>query len=169
MAIAGAVAAAAAVAAAILLTGGPGAPTVADAARLTVQAPTGPAPPAAGTQGTRLAIAVEGVSFPDLARFAGWRADGVWRGHVGGRDATVVFYRKGGRRLAYVIVAGPALGRPEEAQATSIGRVEYRTLRLDGRLAVTWRRGGHTCVLIGQATRGELLELASWPLTAPRR
>jgi len=28
---------------------------------------------------------------------------------VGGRDATAVFYAKGGRQIAYVIVAGDAL------------------------------------------------------------
>ena len=32
-----------------------------------------------------------------------------------------------------------------------------------------WRRGGHTCVLLGRATRRELLRLASWPLTPSRR
>jgi hypothetical protein len=41
--------------------------------------------------------------------------------------------------------------------------VQYQTLRIDGRLAVTWRRGGHTCVLIGDAPRAELVTLASWP------
>jgi hypothetical protein len=50
-----------------------------------------------------------------------------------------------------------------------IRRVNYQTLSSDGRLAMTWRRDGHTCVLIGQATRRELLKLASWPLSPPRR
>jgi hypothetical protein len=153
------------VVAAILLSGGPGAPTVADAARLATQAPTGPAPPPTGTAGTQLAIAVEGVPFPNLGRFAGWRAVGVRRGRVDGRDAVAVFYRKDGRLLGYVIVAGSGLARPSGAEATRIRRVEYRPLRLNGRPAVTWRRGGHTCVLIGQATRWELLRLASWPLS----
>jgi hypothetical protein len=40
--------------------------------------------------------------------------------------------------------------------------VPFRTLRVDGRLAVTWRRNGHTCVLIGGAPGAELLDLASW-------
>src|SRR5215470_13900880 len=64
--LAAAAVAAAAVAAAILLNGGPGSPTVADAAMLATQRPSAPAPPAAGKPGTRLAIAVEGVPFPDL-------------------------------------------------------------------------------------------------------
>src|SRR5438093_2667688 len=48
LALAGAAAVAAAVVAAVVLTGGPGAPTVADAARLATQTPTAPAPPPVG-------------------------------------------------------------------------------------------------------------------------
>ncbi len=163
LALAGGLAAVAAVVAAIVLSGGPGAPTVADAARLASQAPNGPAPPPLSS--TKLALDVEGVVFPNLARWAGWHTRGVRRGRVDGRSATVVFYGKGGKRIAYVIVAGSGLRRPSGAQVTTRYGVEYQTLRLNGRLAVTWRRGGHTCVLIGQATRAELLKLASWPLT----
>jgi anti-sigma factor RsiW len=169
LAVAGAAAVAAAVVAAVVLTGGPGAPTVADAARLGTQPATEPAPSPAGAAGTKLAVAVDGVPFPNLTRFAGWRAVGVRHGRIGDRDATVVVYRKDGRRLGYVIVAGAGLVRPSAAQATVIRRVEYQTLRVSGRLAVTWRRGGRTCVLLGQATPRELLRLASWPLTPPRR
>lgn len=168
VALAGAAAAAAAVVAAVLLTNGPGAPTVADAARLATRAPTAPAPPSAGRPGTKLALAVDGVPFPDLTRFAGWSAVGVRTERIDGRAATAVFYRKDGRRLGYVIVGGSGLDRPTEATVTYIRRAAYQTLRLDGRLAVTWRRAGHTCVLLGQATRAELLRLASWPLSAPR-
>lgn len=169
LAVAAAAAIAAAVVAAVLLTGGPGAPTVADAAGLGTQPATQPAPSAAGEAGTKLAVAVDGVPFPNLARFAGWRAVGVRHGRIGDRNATVVVYRKDGRRLGYVIVAGAGLVRPSAGQATVIRHVEYQTLQLSGQLAVTWRRGGRTCVLLGQATRRELLRLASWPLTPPRR
>jgi anti-sigma factor RsiW len=165
--LAAAAAVAAAVVAAVVLSGGPGAPSVADAARLGTQPPTAPAPPSAGAPGTRLAIAVDGVAFPDFAPAYGWQALGVRHGRVDGRDATVVTYGKGARRLGYVIVAGSGLSRPS-AQATVIRRVEYQTLRLNGRLAVTWRRGGRTCVLLGQASRAELVKLASWPFTPPR-
>ncbi|MFL5915059.1 MAG: hypothetical protein ACJ752_05415 [Gaiellaceae bacterium] len=169
LALAGAAAVVAAAVAAVVLSGGPGAPTVADAARLGTHPPTEPAPPPTGKAGTKLALAVEGVPFPNLTRFAGWRAVGARHARIGGRDATVVVYRKGGRRLGYVIVAGAGLARPSAAQATVIRRAEYQTLPFNNRLAVTWRREGHTCVLIGQATRRELLRLASWPLTAPHR
>jgi anti-sigma factor RsiW len=162
--LAGAAAIAVVLVAAVVLSGGPGAPSVADAAQLATQAPNGPAPPPAGTSGTRLAAAVDGVAFPDFARAYGWHAAGVRHGHIDGRAATVVQYRKGPRRLGYVIVAGAGLARPAAARTTVIRRVEYQTLRLNGRPAVTWRRGGHTCVLVGQAPRAELLKLASWPL-----
>jgi anti-sigma factor RsiW len=158
----------AAVVAAVVLTGGPGAPTVADAARLASKPPNGPAPPPVRNSTTRLALSVEGVAFPDLARWAGWQTLGVRRGRVDGRNAIVVFYGKEGRRIAYVIVAGSGLPRPSGAQVTIRRGVEYRTLRLDGRPAVTWRRDGHTCVLIGQAPRAELLKLAGWPFNPPR-
>jgi anti-sigma factor RsiW len=167
-ALAGAAAVAAAVVAAVVLSGGPGAPTVADAAQLASQPANGPAPPPVGKSTTKLALGVEGVVFPYLARWAGWQTLGVRHGRVDGRSATVVFYAKEGRRIAYVIVAGSGLPRPSGGQAATRGGVQYRTLRLNGKLAVTWRRGGHTCVLIGQASRAELLELASWRFSPPR-
>jgi anti-sigma factor RsiW len=158
-----------AVLASVVLTGGPGAPSVADAAQLATKPPTAPAPPPTGKAGTKLALSVDGVPFPNLKVFAGWQAVGARTERIGGREASVVFYSKEGRRLGYVIVAGSGLAPPSGARSTVIHRTEYRTLPLSGRLAVTWRRGGRTCVLIGQATRRELLRLASWPLTPPRR
>jgi len=159
----------AAVVSAVFLTGGPGAPSVADAARLATKPPTAPAPPPVGKAGTKLDLAVGGVPFPNLRVFAGWSAVGARSERIGDRDASLVVYGKGGRTLGYVIVAGAALERPAGTQGTVIRGVEYQILRVRGRLAVTWRRGGRTCVLIGQATRRELLSLASWPLTPPRR
>lgn len=166
LAFTGATVAAAAVVAAVVLTGGPGGATVADAAALAQQPPAAGAPPKVGKAGTRLALQVEGVSFPDLSRFAGWAAVGVRHARIDGRDATVVYYRKGGRRLGYVIVAGSGLPRPKTS-ATVIRAEPYQTLRIGGNLAVTWRRGGHTCVLLGRATPAELVHLASWSLTPP--
>jgi anti-sigma factor RsiW len=160
LAMAGALAVAIAIVASVVLTGGPGTPTVAEAARFAAEPPSGPAP-RAGDDGTKLAVEVEGVVFPDLLQSYGWRAVGVRRGDVDGRDATTVFYEKGGRRLAYVVVAGSGLPRPT-AESTTREGVRYQTLRVDERLVVTWRRLGHTCVLVGEAPRSELLALASW-------
>jgi hypothetical protein len=168
LALVGGLAAVVTVVVAVVLSGGPGGPTVADAARLAAQPPNGPAPPRLGNSSTKLAVHVERVAFPYLARSYGWHARGVRRGRVDGRSATVVFYGKDGRRIAYVIVAGAGLPRPSGAQAIVRGGVRFQTLRLNGRLAVTWRRAGHTCVLTGGATRAQLLALASRPYGTPR-
>jgi anti-sigma factor RsiW len=162
LALAGGLAVVVAVVAAIVLSGGPGGPTVADAARLASRPPTGPAP--AAISSTKLSADVQGVAFPNFARWAGWQTEGVLHGRLDGRDATVVFYRKDGRRLAYAIVSGSELSRTSGSQVTNRYGVDYQTLRLNGRLVVTWPRGGHTCVLIGDAPRSELVRLASWPL-----
>jgi anti-sigma factor RsiW len=161
LAFAGGLAAVAAVVAAIVLSGGPGGPTVADAARLASKPPNGPAP--VPVNATTLSAEVQGVAFPNFARLAGWRAQGVRHGRVDSRDATVVFYGKDGRRIAYVIVAGSELPRPSGGRVTTRNGVEYRALRLNGRPAVAWPRAGHTCVLIGDAPGAELVDLASWP------
>src|SRR5947199_10244108 len=165
LALAGALAAAVTAVAVVVLSGGPAGPTVADATRPASEPANGPAPARLVNSSTKLAVNVEGLAFPYLARLYGWHARGARRGRVDGRNATVVFYGKNGKRLAYVIVGGAGLPRPSGAQVTTKRGVEYQTLRLNGRLAVTWRRGGRTCVLSGQVTRAELLKLASWPLS----
>jgi anti-sigma factor RsiW len=164
----GAAASAAAVLAAVAVffvvlsvSGGPAAPSVAAAAQLALQAPTGP-PPAAVTGTGKLAANVEGVSFPDYLASYGWRPVGVRHGQVGGRSATVVYYEKGGRRLGYAIVAGPGLPLPAQAASTTRSGVRFQTLTLQGRQVVTWRNQGHTCVMVGQVPAGELVTLAGW-------
>jgi hypothetical protein len=160
--VAGALAAAVVVAA-VVLVGGNGGPTVAEAAQLADRPASAPAPAPLGESGTHLALDVEGVAFPNLQRSFGWRADRVRYDKLDGRDATTVFYEKGPRRIAYVIVGGEGLPRPSGAPATLYRGVRFHTLRADGRRGVTWRRLGHTCVLIGAASPAELLALASWP------
>jgi anti-sigma factor RsiW len=159
---AGAFAAALAVALVLTLGSGPAGPSVAGAARLALEPATGPAPAALGTSHTQLLADVQGLAFPDYARAFGWQASGVRHGRVGDRPATVVTYSKAGRHIAYAIVAGAALPRPSGADATVIGGVRFQMVSFQGRSAVTWRRLGHTCVLIGGASRAELLSLASW-------
>jgi anti-sigma factor RsiW len=161
LAFGGAALAALTIALVIALGGGAAEPTVAEAAGLGLRPPTGPAPARFDDSRTQLAADVEGVRFPDFRRY-GWRADGVRRDTVDGRDATVVYYRKGERRIAYVIVSGSGLPSPSGAGGTVRRGVEYRALSADGQAAVTWRRVGHTCVLTGSASGAELLTLASW-------
>ena len=81
---------------------------------------------------------------------------------IEGRNARVVTYAKGDRRIGYVIVGGSGLPRPSDAAATTRHGVEYQTVRVDGRPAVTWQRVGDTCVLTGSTSRAELLTLAAW-------
>jgi anti-sigma factor RsiW len=159
--LAGALAAALVVAAVLVLGGGPGGPTVAEAAGLADRPAIGPAPAASADNDAQLALDVEGVVFPDLLRRFGWSAVGVRRDRLDGRNATTVFYEKGDQRIAYVIVAGDGLPRPDAPESTYRG-VMFHTLRVDGRPAVTWRRLGHTCVLVGAAPRDELLALARY-------
>ena len=159
--LAGALAVVLVVAGVAVLSGGPAGPSVAEAAQLAVRPPSEPAPPP-GDGGNQLALDVEGVVFPDLLRSFGWRAVGVRRDQLDGRNATTVFYEKGARRIAYVIVAGKGLPRPADVPDSMYRGVRFHTLRVDGRLAVTWRRLGRTCVLVGAAPREELLELARY-------
>jgi hypothetical protein len=102
------------------------------------------------------------VAFPNLRRPYGWRAVGARVDKLDGRRAKVVYYAKGARQVAYVIVAGSGLPRPSAGRSTVLNSVRFQTLQLAGRPAVTWRRDGHTCVLIGTVPRGELLRLANW-------
>jgi anti-sigma factor RsiW len=158
----GACAAVVAVALVLTLSSGPADPSVAGAARLALEPAVGPAPVALGTNQAQLVADVQGLAFPDYARSFGWQASGVRHGRVGDRSATIVYYSKAGRQVAYAIVAGAALPRPSNAASSVIAGVRYQTMSFEGRPAVTWRRLGHTCVLIGGAPPAQLLSLASW-------
>jgi hypothetical protein len=106
---------------------------------------------------------VDEVRFPNLRPKFGWRAVGVRSDELEGRSTRTVFYAKGGRRIAYTVVAGDALDQPGDARRTVAGGVELRTLRADGRVVVTWRRLGHTCVLSATGVDAATLrELAAW-------
>lgn len=160
-AAAGVLAAAIAVVVTVLVTSGPGTPTVAEVARFASQAPTEAAPRPVG-DGARLAAEVDGVVFPDFGASYGWEAVGANRGELDGRGSTAVVYEKDGNRIAYAIVAGEALPRPPAGESTIRDGVLYQTLGVDGLTVVTWRREGRTCVLIGPAPADELIALASW-------
>jgi hypothetical protein len=162
LALGGAMAAATAVVLALVLTGGPSGPTVADAARLASQTPSGPAPSRLDDSKAKLAVRVDGVVFPDFARAYGWRPVGTRNAQVDGRDAKVVYYEKGGKRIGYVITSGSALPQPSGGKTVQRRGLPYQTLRVDGKPAVTWERLGHTCVLIGASSSSELVKLASW-------
>jgi hypothetical protein len=63
----------------------------------------------------------------------------------------------------------PALGVPTGA-AVRVNGTEFRTLAIGGRLVVTGRRAGHTCVLSGLGgAAAEMRDLAAWRLPGPNR
>jgi anti-sigma factor RsiW len=156
--IAGAVAAA--VAAAIVLVGG--GPALGDVAAAALKPPTA-AVATVPAQSPLLREKVADVIFPNYFTKFGWKATGTRTDEIGGRHTRTVFYEKGGRRIAYTIVDGKALPWPDDASKATIEGTVLRALELDGRNVVTWRRGGHTCVLSSDdVPRAELLALAGW-------
>ena len=135
-------------------------PTVAAAAQVATLPATAAAPsPVPGT--SHLDVAVQGLSFPDLAGKYGWRPVGVRNDTVAGRGATVVYYVNGGKQVAYAIVDSPVLASPDWATSTVRGGVEYLSLVAAGHPVVTWQRDGHTCVVVGDLAPEELLAFAT--------
>ena len=165
--LAGALAAVALALVLALPSGAPGGPSVSDAAALAVLGPAQLAPaPDPSSPAARLRQSVGDVYFPNWTSSFGWRAVGARTDKLDGRKAVTVYYDWDGERIAYTIVAAPALGQPA-AQRTWLGGTELRTLSSDGRLVVTWRRGGDTCVLSARGvTAAELQKLAAWKVPA---
>ncbi len=151
----------------ILPAGTPGSPSLGEAAALAGLGPSAPAPrPDPDAASVQLGRNIEHVYFPNWSSSFGWRAVGQRTDRIGpdGRLAVTVYYRseRSGWTLAYTIVGAPALAQPA-ARPTSLEGIELRTLRLDGRLVVTWRRNGHTCVLsAADVSAPELQRLAAW-------
>jgi hypothetical protein len=162
-ALVGAVAAVALALALVLPGGTPGSPSVSDAAALASKGATAPAPvPSPGEPRGTIGDRLQDVYFPDWqghfhAVAVGQRTDGL-----GGRPAVTVYYRWKGKMVAYTIVSRPALSQPS-ASVTHKNGVALRTLSIDGRTVVTWRRNGHTCVISGPGLpASDLQRLAAW-------
>ena len=169
-ALAGALAAAALALALVLPGGSPGSPSVSQAAALALNGPTAPAPaPASSSPNVKLGLDVQEVYFPNWTTRFHWRAVGQRTDRIGGRQAATVYYSWHGRQIAYTIVAAPALTQPA-TQTTTVDGTELRTLDLAGRVVVTWRRAGHTCVLSGSGVSPAVLqELAAWKVPGETR
>ena len=132
---------------ALLLPGGPGSPTIAQAAALALRgAQTGPPPADPADPRVRLSQSVGEVYFPSWSDSLGWRATGVRTDRLGGQRAVTVFYRRGRAEIAYTIVGLPALGEPGHRRSTVAG-VPCGRCGWAVRTVVTWRRGGETCVI----------------------
>jgi anti-sigma factor RsiW len=146
----------AAVALALLVAGE--APSVGDVLDAAGGAPAATVTP---TGGPLLPVEVEGVRFPDYREKFGWRAAGQRDDELDGRAVTTVTYRKGGQRVTYSIVAGDPLDEPEGEDLEAEGT---RLRRIGDENAVTWLRGGHTCVMDGSpgVSLDTVAELAGW-------
>ena len=149
----------------LLLPGGsPGAPSVSQAAALAFRGAVFGAPPA---RGATLKADVDEVYFPNWGRLH-WHAFGQRVDHVGGKLAVTVYYEWEHKQIAYTILAAPPLNRPR-SQMLHLNGINLQSFALRGRLVVTWRRDGHTCILSGSGvSAAELARLAGWKASAPR-
>ncbi|MEW6582823.1 MAG: hypothetical protein AB1416_08695 [Actinomycetota bacterium] len=138
-----------------------GATVVAEAAALHALPAEG-SPPAA-TSATLLALDAEGIPFPRLEAASGWRATGTRDDVVRDRRAVTVFYERRGHRIGYTVLAGDPVTLPREAGRIGVEGTLVRTLAVDGRTVVAWRRRGRTCVMSGVGIhRRALARLAGW-------
>lgn len=162
-ALAGATAVVLALIVLLLPAGTPGGPSISEAAAIAVRGPSGPAPgPDPRSPIARLQQSVGRVYFPNWAyQGLGWAAVGQRSDQVRGRRMITVYYQNRGTQIAYTIVSGPGLPVPA-GPVVRKGDERLRTLSVDGRLVVTWRRAGHTCVLSGMGvTADQLQQLAT--------
>lgn len=159
---------AAAVAIAVALTASTASePTVAQAATLALRPATLPAPPPSRSHSNVLSRSVEGIAYPYWQDSFGWRASGARTDRLDGRAITTVFYMpvnaaSGMPRIGYAIVAGRALSIPRGASIDVRG-VRFHLIASHGSRIVTWRRAGHTCILVSQGVpAATLVRLAAW-------
>jgi hypothetical protein len=154
----------------VLPRGTPNAPSLSQAAALASRgSPRSAPPPDPSDPSIELGRRVGKIYFPNWSTRFGWRAVGQRVDHLDGRLTVTVYYAWHGRRIAYTIVAAPALAQPRAAVRPLEG-TELRTLTINGRLVVTWRRAGHTCVLSGKhVADAQLQQLAAWMAPDPDR
>jgi hypothetical protein len=153
------VAAAAALAAVLAILLG-GASISSDAAAL-AQAPAESPAPAA--DGPRLALAVDGVAFPNWTDEFGWHQTGARADTLDGRATRTVFYEHMGHRIAYTIISGAAVDAHGDVRVVHRNGMRV-ALRHDGdRSVAIFERGGRTCVLSGHVEHeSTLVRLAAW-------
>ncbi len=147
----------------LLPSGAPGGPSVASAVALAGRGASSSAPPPdPRAPEIRLNQRVGRIYFPNWLKPLGWAAVGQRLDQLAGRQIVTVFYQSHQTTVAYSIVGGRALS-PPAGKRVRTGGVAMRAFSIDGRLAVSWRRGGHTCVVSGMGvTAAELEQLASW-------
>jgi hypothetical protein len=161
----GGLVAAAAVAVALLVGGGAAGPTIDDAAALALERPNLPAPKVDATNVQLVEVKIGDLQFPNYNyEWGRWRAIGHRVATIGGRDAKTVTYRGPLGDVGYAIVAGDPLPEPEDARHVTADGRRFAVVRHGDAVVVTWRRGGHTCVLAGRGKGIEqrLVSFAAW-------
>lgn len=159
----GALLAAVIVSVTLLALGSGGGPTLADAAGLALRAPTQAAPPGDRRNERFLRAEVGGVQFPNYRYSTPFRTAGSRSDDLHGRHAVTVVYGLRGKRIGYTIVDGKPLSVPSGAPRVTRGGLRLAVLRRHGALVVTWREGGHTCVLASRSASLErLVAWAAW-------
>lgn len=147
----------------LVMPAGDGSPTVAAAANVALRAPTAPPPGTSPTNERFIRARVGEVRFPNYGYDAGWAVAGTRRDTLAGRRALTVVYRGRGARIGYTVVGGEPLARPAGARQLSNGGRRFAVLRHEGATVVTWRQGGHTCVVVSRsAPLKALLAMATW-------
>jgi hypothetical protein len=162
---AGGLAAALVVAVIVVVGGGGGAPSVVATASLAARGPVLPAPHEDRSNVAVLKASVEGVPFPYWGESFQWKAVGTRDDKIEGRQARTVYYQNAkGAQAAYTILGGDAVDPPSGARKQMQNGIVLWVTQHSGRRIVTWKRGGHTCVLSAPSAVPErkLLELASW-------
>jgi hypothetical protein len=145
----------------------PATPTVLQASTLGLRPATTSAPEENPRAPGQLAISAEGIAYPYWNRRFGWQTAGVRSDRLGGHMVTTVFYANAsGQRIGYSIVDGHPLGTPSEGRAAIWHGTRFDVLHPAGSTVVTWRRDGHTCILVGSKVSAKtLLTLANWQAT----
>ncbi len=161
---------------------GPGAlqADVSRAARFGLAPATMTAPGTSPTDTATLNRSAAGIPFPNWKPSLGWQASGARSDRLDGRTVATVFYEpaaagpgaastgaqtgpgEGYGRVGYAIVEGKALPTPGGPAVTSNG-TEFHVLSVDKATVLTWRRAGHTCILVAKDVPSKaLMRLAVW-------
>lgn len=148
----------------VLGGGGTAAPTVMEASVLGLRSATLAAPDENPRAPGQLTASASGIPYPYWEHRFGWQAAGMRSDRLHGRTVTTVFYANpAGRRIAYSIVDGRALAAPTGGRSAVWSGVRFTVLDARGATVVTWRRAGHTCILLGTEVGARtLLRLANW-------
>jgi hypothetical protein len=124
---------------AVLWLGGPGGPTVVDAAQLSPLPAERSAP-----------RGFAGVDYPNWSARFGWSAVGGRDDELDGRRTTTAFYLHTHHRIGYTVISGKPIDPPAHAEVLNVNGVKLHRFRLGAQDAVTFVRNGRTCVLSGK-------------------